>query len=144
MGMYTEFYFRANIKNGPVADWLDQQINNDGNFETAYDGNPFFMSNRWAHVFIGEGAVYQESRRPIFRRKAAYGEPCDNQLVIASSLKDYGSEIESFVEWITPHLEMGEGDFLGYELYEDTTYGDDGEWREHPVLYFMHRESVRA
>lgn len=29
MGMYTEFYFRANVKDGPVADWLDANINGD-------------------------------------------------------------------------------------------------------------------
>jgi hypothetical protein len=143
MGMYTEFYFRANIKEGEVADWLHTQINGGGDsFQTPFDEHEFFTSDRWSSVFIGGGAVYQESRRPIFRRKSDGGEPYHHQLILASSLKNYGSEIESFVEWITPHLDMHEGEFLGYSLYEDSDGADDSEqWREHPTLYFHKRES---
>ena len=146
MGMYTEFYFRASIEDGPMADWLDEQINREGWFEAQPTNNylvhEWFNSPRWSHVFIGGGAVYQESRRPIFRRKGTNGvSPYRNELVLASSLKDYGSEIEAFVEWITPHLDMHVGDFLGYQLYEDCTDGSD-EYREHPTLYFYKREAV--
>lgn len=28
--MHTEFYFRANIKDGPVADWLERKIIGEG------------------------------------------------------------------------------------------------------------------
>lgn len=143
MGMYTEFYFRANISPGPVADWLHNQINGDGWFKTGYDDHPLFKGNRWAGVFIGGGAVYQESRSPIFRRKSDNsGEPYHHQLVVASSLKDYGDEIDQFIDWIAPHLDMHDGDFLGYSLYEDSTDGGE-QWREHPTLYFVNREATR-
>jgi len=143
MGMYTEFYFRANINDGPVADWLDANINGDDDwFRTPFDDHDFFTSDRWSSVLIGGGAVYQESRTPIFRRKQACG-PYHHQLVIASSLKNYGDEIESFLEWISPHLDMHVGEFLGYSLYEDSD--DDGDlWREHPTLHFHRRDSARS
>jgi len=143
MGMYTEFYFRANIKDGPVADWLDKQINADDDwFQTGFDDHEFFTLDRWSSVFIGGGSVSQESRTPIFRRKnRAGGGPYGNELVLASSLKNYGGEVESFIEWITPHLDMHTGDLLGYELYEDSC--DDADvYREHPTLYFHNREPV--
>lgn len=146
MGMYTEFYFRANIKDGPVADWLDNHINGDKWFEdgSEYDDHPYFQTDRWSHVFIGGGAVYQESRTAVFRRKAeGYGEPYHHQLVLASSLKNYGDEIDAFIDWITPHLDMHYGDFLGYSLYEDSC-DDSDTFREHPGLYFYGRESVRS
>jgi hypothetical protein len=143
MGMYTEFYFRANINDGPVADWLNGQINGDDDwFQTGYDDHPLFKCDRWVSVFIGGGAVYQESRSPIFRRKAP-GGPYHHQLVIASSLKNYGDEIAQFIDWIDPHLDMSTGDYLGYSLYEDSDGTDDSEqWREHPTLYFHKREAV--
>lgn len=142
MGMYTEFYFRANINEGEVADWLDRQINGEEWFNNGYDDHPLFECPRWTSVFMGGGAVYQESRRAIFRRKAAsLGGPYHHQLVLASSLKDYGDEIAQFIDWIGPHLDMHYGDFLGYKLYEDSC--DDGdEYREHPTLFFHGREAV--
>ncbi len=141
MGMYTEFYFRANLKDGPVTDWLERQIDGDEDFDAGFDDHEFFTLPRWSHVFIGGGAVYQESRRPVFRRKGTW-LIYDNQLVLASSLKDYGGEIDAFIDWITPHLKMPRGEFLGYSLYEDTH--DDGDnYREHPTLYFAQQEPVR-
>ncbi|MDH6199216.1 hypothetical protein M2272_005884 [Mycobacterium frederiksbergense] len=143
MGMYTEFYFRANIKDGPVADWLERQIITREWFENGgYDDHEFFTMPRWDHVFIGGGAVYQESRRALFRRPQTCG-PYANQLVLSSSLKDYSGEVGLFVDWITPHLRMSNGDFLGYELYEDST-DDSNDYREHPTLYFYGRGSVQA
>jgi hypothetical protein len=147
MGMYTEFYFRANIKDGRVADWLDRQINGEDDwFRSPYDEHEFFQSDRWSSVFIGGGAVYQESRTPIFRRKSqGGGGPYHHQLVLASSMKDYGDEQASFVEWITPHLDMYAGDFLGYSLYEDSCRDEpDGTYREHPTLYFMPKTPAKA
>lgn len=143
MGMYTEFYFRANIEDGAVADWLERQIDDGEWFETGgYDDHPFFMLPRWTGVFMGGGAVYQESRSAVFRRKASVG-PYHNQLVLASSLKNYGGEIDQFTDWIGPHLDMHYGDFLGYSLHEDSCDGDD-EYREHPYLYFHGRKPVRS
>lgn len=146
MGMYTEFYFRANIKDGPFADWLDTQINHDGHFETRFAESDFPNDDRWYMPFIGGGAVYQESRRPIFRRKAAgYGEPYHHQLVLASSYKGGTFTADEFVEWITPHLDMFVGDFLGYSLPEDSDWDDpDGTYREHPTLYFMPKVPAKS
>jgi hypothetical protein len=145
MGMYTEFYFRGNVKDEPVLNWLDANINGGERFQEPYSKEPFFDSERWALVFIGGGAVYQESRPPILRLKGENGyDPYRNQLVIASSLKDYGDEIKQFVEWISPHLDMYEGDFLGYSLYEDSNDDNDIRRREHPTLYFHGRKPVQA
>lgn len=143
MGMYTEFAFRANIKDGPVADWLERQIIVGDWFEHGgFDDHEFFKGDRWNAVFRGGGAVYQLSREAIFRRPQTYG-PYGNQLVLSSSLKNYGSEVEHFINWITPHLDMHAGDYLGYMLYEDTC-DDTDLYREHPTLFFHQRDAVRT
>ncbi|AYQ99986.1 hypothetical protein PBI_NEBKISS_45 [Mycobacterium phage Nebkiss] len=143
--MYTEACFRVNVKSGPVTNWLDENINGEGWFQTPFDDHEFFTLPRWESVFIGGGAVYQESRKPVFRRKNPdnWSPPYHNELVIASSLKNYSSEVEAFTQWIEPHLDMHVGDFLGYELYEDSC-DDEDLYREHPVLYFHKRQPVRA
>lgn len=140
MGMYTEFHFRVKVKDGSVADWLEQQIVGEQWFDEPYDDHEFFTLARWRHVFFAGGAVYQYSARGTFRRATASYE--DNWLALSSSFKNYGSEIEAFIDWITPHLDHYRGEFLGYSLYEDSrpvecwgrTVEDD---REQPKLYFM-------
>lgn len=140
MGMYTEFYFRADIKDGDAADWLDKQINGDeaewfeSEPQTPLKDHALFTTHRWRSVFIGGGSVSHESRSPTF-----YG----NRLVLSSSLKNYDDEIENFINWITPHLKMFPGEYLGYSLYEDST-DDSKDYRDHPTLYFANREEVRA
>jgi hypothetical protein len=143
MGMYTEFYFRANIKEGEFADWLDQQINHEGGFEKPFDPDPFWPHyDHWYMPFIGGGAVYQESRTPIFRLKTTgAGEPYHHQLVLASSYKGGNSTADDFVKWIGPYLDMHTGDFLGYSLYEDSCDGAD-LYREHPHFYYHQRDLV--
>lgn len=133
MGMYTEFYFRANVHDCEVADWLHHQINGEGRFDYPFNGHEFFTLPRWCSIF----------RRPIFRRKAPIGGPYGNELAIASSLKNYSGETDSFIDWITPYLDMSDGDFLGYSLYEDSCDYDE-LYREHPVLYFHRREAVHS
>lgn len=144
MGMYTEFYFRASLKEGPVADWLEAQIVGGDNFDYGFDDHQFFQLPRWRSIFIGGGAVYQESRYPILRRKTiSYREykSATIELVLASSLKNYSDEIEHFIDWITPHLDSLYGEFPGYSLYE-ASVEDSDPYREHPILYFYGREPV--
>lgn len=142
MGMYTEFYFRANVKAGDFAEWLDTQINGGGGFESRFDEADFPGNTSWYMPFIGGGAAYQESRRPIFRKRSSAGcLPSKHQLVLASSFKGGTTMADDFVAWISPHLAMFVGDFLGYSLYEDSA--DNGaQWRDRPVLYFQGREPV--
>lgn len=144
MGMYTEFYFRAVVKEGPVADWLDQQINGgDDDPVTPYDDSEFFQDGYWQMIFWGSGAVYQESRPPIFRRATERYE--STWLVIASSMK-HSVYIDRFITWIAPHLRQSPGDFLGYKLFEDSRpcglgWGNPDRQpepdREQPTLIFM-------
>ncbi|MCG7607144.1 hypothetical protein [Mycobacterium sp. CnD-18-1] len=152
MGMYTEVHFRGKIKDGPVADWLNTQINGEDDWlQVGFNDHEFFALPRWKSIFIGGGAVYQYSTTPKYRPARASYE--DNWLALHSSLKNYGGEFESFIDWIAPHLDMYGGDFLGYELYEETRDEDygwggvepiEGGRREHPTLYFYNCEPVRS
>lgn len=146
MGMFTEFYFRAEVKDGPCADWLDAEINGNQSIPWQIPScrdlvHEWFNNPQWYMVFCGGGAVYQQSRPPLFTRDAP-GGPYGNRLTLSSSAKTMLAE--EFVQWITPHLKMSDGDFLGYSLYEDTTDDDSRQWREHPTLFFVNRKPVRS
>ncbi|WP_050982773.1 hypothetical protein [Mycolicibacterium phlei] len=65
--------------------------------------------------------------------------PYRNLMIISSSLKNYTGEIQRFIEWISPHLDMNDGDFLGYSLYEANV-----DERERPMLYFHDQEPVQT
>lgn len=127
MGMYTEFYFRAFLKEeaSELADWLESEKPWEG---VKFDDHEFFSCARWVSIFCSGGAVYQHSHPKIFRRVPYSGE-CE--LFIHSSLKNYCSEIDQFLDWIRPFVSDRYGDmFLGYTLYEE----DDV-----PTLHFLDR-----
>jgi hypothetical protein len=142
MGMYTEFFFRAQLRKDAPAkliDWLDELANGHDAEVTPYDDHEFFKCERWESALYGGGAVYQISRALQFTRGTdrSYEPP---ELIVHASLKNYGSEIEAFVDWITPFVDALEGDFLGYSLYEDSRpdgYYDKGPDQERPRLIFM-------
>ena len=145
MGMYTEFLFRAPIKkDSPLTEWLDALVNDPDSDMEPFDSHEFFQCPRWESVFYGGGAVYQFSEPPHFTTGEHSFER--NWLRLHVSLKNYGDEIGAFIEFITPHIDLLPGDYLGYSLYEESRPVDYGygygqqpvtEDREQPYLHFM-------
>lgn len=142
MGMYTEFFFRAPLRKDAPAkliDWLDDLANNPDGEAVPYDDHEFFQCERWESALYGGGAVYHITQALRFTRgtDASYDGP---HLIVHSSLKNYGGEIEAFVDWITTYVNAFPGDFLGYSLHEDSKNDYDDEDR--PTLIFMPDKGV--
>lgn len=76
MGMYTEFEFSATLKDSIE----DLQIN---------DGHYFFDCRRW------ECLISEEDLNKAKRRK---------RIDLYTNIKNYSDEIESFMDWISPHV----------------------------------------
>ncbi len=53
-------------------------------------------------------------------------------LCVRCNLKNYESDIENFINWITPYLDKYEGDFLGFYRYE--------EFEEPTLIYYTREE----
>lgn len=134
MGMYTEFFFRAELKRETPEDllkWLEDALDPESPPDAQpFDDSEFFTCPRWKSLLWGAGAVYHVVNRPRFYREYS-GQP---RIVIHSSLKDYGAETEAFVDWILPWVDAHEGQYLGYSLYEES---DDGNGREAPTHIYM-------
>lgn len=118
MGMYTEFFYRAEIrKNAPdsvkyVLKFLCAEMQRQPRRLPEHE---FFQCSRWADVAV-MGSAYFISREPIFRDVGhAY------ELAIHSNMKNYQGQIQKFVHWVDPYVQAIRGDFLGYSLYEEST-----------------------
>ena len=128
--MYTEFFFRAEIKaeEQDVQRWLKRIVDLDT--DSPFDDHRFFALPRWRAVF-GCSSAYFPTRGSLFEKPSYCNAP---ELFIHSSLKNYDDEIEAFMDWVKPWLDAYPGDFLGYSLYEESRGDDD---RETPTLLFM-------
>jgi hypothetical protein len=118
MGMYTEFFLRVRLRrNTPVEiiDTLDYMLRDKDRDEQDFlpPAHPLFETTRWNYMlrmYVGDGQM--DSR---LSRK--YG---DIHLRVHTSLKNYENEIEKFVDWLTPYIDVfDDGQFLGWKQYEE-------------------------
>lgn len=123
MGMYTEFFFRAELRQGVIAERATQQLHSIDNGVAFIDDDPFFKTPRWRMLFQG-GSAYFPTRGFEFEYC-----PSENRyrVFIHSSFKCYDNEIALFLDWIDHIVDALPGEFLGYSLYEED---------EQPTLYY--------
>lgn len=120
--MYTEFFFRAELKKDTpqeVIDFLENQFDGDGEMTPPH--HRFFECVRWESLLRGSSAYFPTM--PVGGFANVFGRW---ELGIHVSLKNYGQEIDYFLDWIRPYLDVYKGDFLGYSLYEES---------DQPILY---------
>lgn len=140
MGMYTEFFFRAQLaKEAPaeVVDYLKYTLEDGRSWATIvpFDDHKFFQCRRWDTLLMGGSSLeFPAAGYSKFEFIADEGFS-GNRIIIHASLKDYDSETDHFIDWISPYLSAAPGDFLGYTLYEDTKNNYDDQ--ESPLLIFM-------
>ena len=116
MGMYTQLFLSVTLEDDTPADVLDviQELSYGNTVENPPE-HPFFSCGRYHMLFCGDSAYFGGSSICRFNR--------DNlELTIVSSLKNYDSEIEKFINWIIPYVSYGAGtdDLLGYYIYEES------------------------
>lgn len=133
MGMYTEFFFAAEVDR-VAADQLDEFVNDNDSGAPKSD-HPFFSTPHAQMLLVGWSAY--SSGHPLEAKwseeEYASADRPTVQMTVRSSLKNYGDEIGQFLRFITPHVVRGAGDreFVGYSLYEEdvtptTYYIEDG------------------
>lgn len=127
MGMYTELIFGCLLKKDTpeeivttlqeLADCKDSFIAEKNGFD--------------CRVFVGSSyyfGVHHGNARVVFDKKTS-------QWFVSSraNLKNYGSEIQSFLDWIKPYIEQGTGE---KDFYAIVTYEEDSE----PTIYYLGEE----
>lgn len=128
--MYTEIHFRAELIKDIPEDVLavlrylvDLELPEP---ETTPD-HELFSCPRWGTLGQCSSAYFPdhpESFLTLSEWSKRY------TLFLNADLKNYGNEIGKFFDWIDPYVDGPQGQFLGYELYEES---DD------PIIY--HKKS---
>ena len=140
MGMYTEFIFGCELEdNTPeevinILKYLCGKVN-DEPVITDELRHPFFDCERWRYIFSCSSYYFGVNR--------AFSEIWYDDISEAwhistrSNLKNYGSEIEQFCDWIKPFVASGSGwkDVYGISIYEDS---------DHTYIYSKCRDVKRV
>jgi hypothetical protein len=130
MGMYTEFHFNAELKqNVPleVIAVLRFMLSNDKEYAGKLPDSPLFQTDRWRWMLQMNSYYFPADTHSTLR----YDNIGRNyHLCIRCNLKNYDNEINKFVDWITPYLDVAsdQDEFVGFQRYEE---------RREPSLIFV-------
>ncbi len=118
MGMYTELVFKADIdKELPVQvrKVLEYMFNGNPQPETLPD-HKFFQTSRWDA--LGSMSSFYHIPWATSRYENDY-------IFSRSDIKNYSDEIELFIDWVTPYLNLcldeDEDKCVGWYWYEESS-----------------------
>lgn len=119
MGMYTELNIGIELKrNTPheIIDVIDYMIGNKETIENI-PNHPLFDASRWTYLL--RSSSYYFDARPVNHFKK---DDITNTYFLTSvfNLKNYHSEIELFLDWISEYIDTD--GFIGYKRYEEQNY----------------------
>jgi hypothetical protein len=132
MGMYTELHLNAEMRQDTPEQVLEvlRYMLGEMDTEPSLPSHEFFQTSRWRVLFKADSYYFSADTHCTLRwDKIAR----THYLCIRSNLKNYDSEIEKFVAWITPYLANDAGEFLGFHRYEED---------QQPTLIFMPTEDA--
>lgn len=115
MGMYTELILKARVKDDiPFeVEAILQNLFNGEEMPSVLPDHPFFSCQRWP--LIGNRSSFYHIPFSLSRYREGY-------IFSKSDLKNYDGEIEKFIHWITPYLNLNlyaESTCIGWTWYEE-------------------------
>ena len=125
MGMYTELVLKAQVRSDiPFeVEAILQNLFNGEEMPSVLPDHPFFSCPRW--TMIGSYSSYYHTPFSLSRY-------ADGYIFSRSDLKNYSDEIEKFIDWITPYLNIyGESNCIGWKWYEEA---------DAPTLLFVNHD----
>lgn len=123
MGMYTEIYFSANLKDNlpqEVQAVIAYMATANAEISVILDSLPahsLFQSERWKWLMVGHSYYFNGSSFRVFRR-----DKIGNfwALTFKADIKNYQDEIGKWLDFITPYLEPSYGpEHIGHFRYEE-------------------------
>lgn len=127
MGMYTALHLGVDLKKDTPHEVINTlkymlEPHNDPRNPPPTPAHALFFDTRWQWMLLSDSYYFRHDTHSVLTT-APSGYIT---LSVTCNLKNYDSEIEKFLDWITPYVDACVGDFLGYMRYE----GDD------PVLLY--------
>lgn len=118
MGMYTELHLNCELKKDVSTEALNilQHMLDNAESIGELPDHPLFRTERWNWMLRSDSYYFQADTHSTLR-----WDDISNQyyLCIRCNLKNYDNEINLFVDWITPYIDAIDGDFLGFQRYEN-------------------------
>lgn len=132
MGMYTELVLNLEIKSSIPDDALAVlRFLANGDVEPAtLPDHPFFKADRWSMIM--RCSSYYFVPFSLSKLESPVSVSSSHYLSTRSDLKNYGNEIDLFVDWLMPYVDAYEGNFLGYKRYEED---------EKPTLLYVGKDA---
>jgi len=117
--MYTELNCSFALKGETaqaVIDLLKYMTGELSDAPTILPDHPLFGDTRWNYMLQSDSYYFNADTRSVARfddiASCVY-------VTIICNVKNYNGEIEHFLDWITPHIDAYDGEFLGYKRYEE-------------------------
>lgn len=125
--MYTELIFGADLKQHTPERIIEALRYMIGDIEEKPKEFPF-PDGRWKWLFRSSSYYFGVNEPVIKMWKDDIG--MNWVLSIRSNIKNYGGEIEAFLDWIKPHIDDGSG---CRDMYAIVTY----EEADSPDIYYL-------
>lgn len=119
MGMYTELVLGVDLKHDTPTSVIEVLRYMLGEIETkpTLPEHALFKTDRWAVMLRMGGYYFSGPTNSVLRLDSTTKEW---GLSVRCNLKNYGSEIEKFCDWIRPYINDPQpGEFMGYSRYEE-------------------------
>lgn len=128
MGMYTELIFGAELKRNTPNEVIQALKYMLG--ETNVKPNDFPLPDGRCEWLFQSSSYYFGVNESVNKMWLDNVDNCWH-ISTRSSLKNYGGEIQKFLEWIKPYIESGSG---CRDMYAIVTYEEAAE----PTIYYLH------
>jgi hypothetical protein len=124
MATYTELNCAFSLKRHTpeeIVDTLASMAGQDEEEPKSLPKHPLFGATRWRHMLRrssadGEAESYGDAGVQVSDGCTRY------RVTIRCTLRNYGNEIDQFIDWITPYIFARHGDFIGYTRSEDVEH----------------------
>ena len=118
MGMYTELVLKCQIKEDAPSEVKAVIAHMFGGAERpdSLPSHEFFSLSRWDGIG-GCSSFYHHPEVVNSYPKFDYTEA--SYIFSRSDIKNYGGEIESFIDWLKPYIYAFEGQCIGWSWYEE-------------------------
>jgi len=120
--MYTEFHFNVELPKDTtpkIIALLEHMLKGDTCKKYPFElpDHDLFKTQRWDYMLRCDSYYFSADTHSTLR----FDTVSDSYyLCIRCNLKNYGNEIEEFIDWIMPYLVELQGEFLGFYRSEES------------------------
>lgn len=119
MGMYTELHYNSQLNKdipSKIIKILRLMVEGENQGNLIFPDHPLFKTHRWETMLRCDSYYFDADTHSTLR----YDEITDAYfLCIRTNTKNYGKEIEKFIDFMNPYIYKFNGEFLGFYRYEE-------------------------